>query len=458
MKSATIAAGAFAAVLGLLSLAAAHRALEQHTGGAVASPAPTPSTAAEAHQAFLYGRISTDDGQVYEGRLRWGGNEEAFWGDYFNGFKDENPWASHVPAERLPTERRRVEFFGFEIARREHPIPLGRPFMGRFGDIARIEARGTPAQRLFFQAGDVRVTLKSGTVFDLDRLSANDFDDGVRVWDAERGVVDLSSRRILAIEFLSAARPGAGPHRLHGTVRTAQGDFTGFVQWRRQECIGTDLLDGRTAGGTPSRLRFDTIRSIARRSPSGLVVTLLDGREILLSGTGDTGEGHRGIYVDDRRYGRVLVSWEAFQRVDFTPGGSGPGYDDFPPGRPLTGSVTTRGGRRLAGRLVYDLDESETTETFDAPSQGVDFTIPFGLVASVVLPGSEPRGSGHARVTLHHGGELQLELAGDLGEGNAGMLIFAEGLPRPEHVPWADVEQVRFDRPPAIHPPLDDLP
>jgi len=37
-------------------------------------------------------------------------------------------------------------------------------------------------------------------------------------------------------------------------------------------------------------------------------------------------------------------------------------------GRPLTGKVITRSGRRLAGRLVYDLDESETTETLDAPS------------------------------------------------------------------------------------------
>lgn len=29
---------------------------------------------------------------------------------------------------------------------------------------------------------------------------------------------------------------------------------------------------------------------------------------------------------------------------------------------------------RVTGRLVYDLDESETIETLDAPSQGVDYT------------------------------------------------------------------------------------
>ena len=153
-------------------------------------------------------------------------------------------------------------------------------------------------------------------------------------------------------------------------MRTRQGDFTGFVQWNREECVGPDELDGHTADGELS-LRFDTIRSIARNSRDSSLVTLLDGREIVLSDTREVGHGNRGIYVDDRRYGRVLISWDAFERVDFSPGGSGPAYGDFPPGRPLTGSVTTRAGRRLAGRLVYDLDESETTETLDAPSQGV---------------------------------------------------------------------------------------
>jgi hypothetical protein len=71
------------------------------------------------------------------------------------------------------------------------------------------------------------------------------------------------------------------------------------------------------------------------------------GREIALSGTREVGRGNRGIYVDDRRYGRVLVSWGAFDRIDFNAGGTGPAYTDFPRGRPLTGTVTTRTERRL---------------------------------------------------------------------------------------------------------------
>jgi hypothetical protein len=451
MTRSTIARGGFAIVAVLLAVALGYRAFHRDAHPVATSPAVPPSTraageaahpAAEIPPGFLYGRITTVDGAMYEGRLRWGGDQEAFWGDYFNGAKPENPWGAQVPPGRLPKESHPIEIFGFEIVHRERQIDLGRLFMARFGEIARIAARGKK----------VRVTLKSGTVFDLDRFEASDFDDGVRVWD-KRGVVNLDSLRIRSIELLPTAGRGAVPDRLHGTVRTRQGDFTGFVQWDREKCVGSDELDGHTAKDKLS-LRFDTLRSIARHSRDSSLVTRLDGREIVLSGTREVGHDNRGIYVDDRRYGRVLISWDAFVRLDFSPGGGGPAYGDFPPGYPLTGSVTTRDGRRLAGRLVYDLDESETTETLDAPSQGVDYTLPFGLIASIRLPAGEERGARRAKVILQNGEELQLERAGDLGEGNAGLLIFEDGRQRPEYVPWSDVEQVDFARPPAMYPPL----
>jgi hypothetical protein len=413
------------------------------TPTAATPPASPRSTAPseEAHPGFLYGRITTTEGSTYEGRLRWGDDAEAFWGDYFNGAKKENRWTALVAPERLPKEVHSIEILGFEIVHRERPSNLSRLFMARFGDIARIESHGR----------DVRVTLKSGTVIVLDRFGASDFDDGVRVWDGRRGFVKLDSLRIRTIELLPIPSPGAAPYRLQGTVRTRQGDFTGFIQWDRKECIGTDELAGHTADGKLSTLRFDAIRSIERNASDGSLVTLRDGRKIVLSDSREASDGNRGIYVDDRRYGRVLISWNAFERVDFSPGGSGPAYSEFPVGRPLTGSVTTRTGSRLTGRLVYDLDESETTETLDAPSQGVDYTIPFGLIASIVLPreGDTQR----ARVIFHGGEELQLDRTGDLGDRNGGLLVFVGGQERPKYVPWAEVEQVDLDRPPAMYPP-----
>jgi hypothetical protein len=397
------------------------------------------AAAAEAHPSLLYGRITTTDGGIYEGRLRWGRDQEAFWGDYFNGNRDENPWVTHVPPERLRKESP-LEIFGIEITKRTEEMSVRRPFMARFGDIARIE----------WLSDGGRVTLKSGTAFKLETYSASDFGDGVRVWDDKQGVLDIGSPRIRAVDLFSSPRAGAVPHRLHATVRTKQGDFTGFVQWNRNEGVGSDELDGRTSDDE-LHLRFDTIRSIARRSDDSSLVTLVDGREIVLSDTPDSGRDNLRIYVDDRRYGRVLISWDAFERLDFSPAGTSPAYDDFPPGRPLTGAVTTRDGRRLAGRLVYDLDESETTETVDAPSQGLTYTIPFGLIASIAFPEREERDQ-HVRVTLHSGEELRLEQGGDLHKENGGMLIFVNGGQRPEYLLGTDVQRIEFERPPLMYP------
>jgi hypothetical protein len=446
-----IAGGALVCLLVLLALAARRRSVEDDVEPAAATASATeraipPSTAAAARGplgGFLYGRVTTVEGGIYEGRLRWGRDQEAFWGDYFNGAKAGNPWVSLAPVERLPKKRRAIEILGFEIAHRKEQVDVSRLFMARFGDLARIEARGR----------DVRVTLKSGAAVDLDRLEASDFDDGLRVWDRTRGVVDLDSLRIRSVQLLSAPRLDDAPVRLHGTVRARSGAFTGFVQWDREESVGSDQLDGHTADGALS-LRFDTIRSIARRSGVSSAIALLDGREVVLSDSQDVGEGHRGIYVDDRRYGRVLVSWDTFERVDFSPEGSGPAYGDFPPGRPLSGAVTTSDGRQLAGRLVYDLDESETTETLDAPAEGVDYTIPFGLIASIVTPGGKDRAGQRTSVTLHDGEVLRLEGRGDLGDGNAGVLVFVDGTARPQYVPWTDVRKIELDRPPAMYPPL----
>lgn len=391
----------------------------------------------EAYQGFLYGRVTTVEGGTYEGRLRMGDGGEAFWGDYFNGSRVQNPWGSYVPPERLPRQSGGFEIFGLRFGRRQRPVEPQRQIMVRFGDLARIEARGR----------DVRVTLKSGAVLDLDRMESSDFDDGLRVWDGKRGVVDLDSLRIRAIELLPTPRLEEVPSRLHGRVRTDAGDFTGFIYWNRKDGLGSDELKGEDAGGKRIRLPFDALRSIARSSRKASLVTLADGREVVLSGSPGVTDLNSGIYVEDSRYGRVLVPAFLYRRVDFSPGGSGPAYDAFPPGRPLTGSVTTRAGRRLAGRLVYDLDESETIETLDASAGGMFYNLLFGRIAAIVPPGSGEGEAQPVRVLLHGGEELRFEPGSDLGGRNAGLLIFTAGRERPEYVPWAEVQRVDLDPP-----------
>src|SRR5918994_6995058 len=99
----TIARAAFAAALILIFLAISvgYCAFDRNFGTDTSiPPAIAPASAVEeAHPSFLYGRIAIAAGATYEGRLRWGRGrgQEAFWGDYFNGFKSHNPWAVHVP-------------------------------------------------------------------------------------------------------------------------------------------------------------------------------------------------------------------------------------------------------------------------------------------------------------------------------------------------------------------------
>jgi len=377
---------------------------------------------------LLYGRVAASDGTVYEGRLRWGSDQEALWVGYFNGYKDENPWIAYAP-----TERRSVGILGMRIASWEGEANGRRPFMARLGDMTRVERSGR----------DLLVTLKSGSEFVLDRMAADDFGGGMRVWDEAAGTIDLREMDVRSVEFLPAPEIGEAPRPLYGTVYTTHGELTGLIEWNRAQSLTSDELLGLTSG-VALILPFDTIRSIAPRAEGGATVALVDGTEVVLEGTRDVDDDNLGTYVDDPRYGRVSVSWDALERVEFSPVDGAPSYDDFPAGRLLFGSVTNRSGDRFEGRLVYDLDESETTETLDAPIEGLNYTIPFGLIEAIVFT-RPSQSAGYATVTLRTGEELRLELTGDLSPDNTGVLVLSEDGGEPKWVPWGDVARIDLD-------------
>jgi hypothetical protein len=70
------------------------------------------------------------------------------------------------------------------------------------------------------------------------------------------------------------------------------------------------------------------------------------------------------------------------------------------------------------------------------------------LINSIALPAADGRGPQQAWVVLRSGEELALELTGDLGGGNAGVLIFLDS--GAEYVPWTDVQQIDLDGPPGM--------
>jgi hypothetical protein len=404
------------------------RTLPLALGALLGAAAAMPLPALASDEGFIYGKLTTRDGKTYEGRLRWD-DEEAFWGDFFNSSKEDNPWVEEAPRFARRDDRRKIEIFGIEIGSFHGHFDDDRQFVSRFGDIAKLVPHG---------GDEVTVTLKNGASFEVEGGS-NDVEAEVRVWDPSRGEVGVEWRRIRSIELTPApARVLGAEPRLWGKVSTREGEFTGFVQWDQEECVASDELDGDDEEGDDRSLKMGSIRAIEKRSHGSSTVTLVDGRKMVLSDTNDVDSSNRGIYVDDPRYGRVLIDWKAFERVDFSPGGSGPGYQAFKPGARLQGMVTTSDGRKLVGRLVYDLDESESTEMLDGERNGISYSIPFALVASVA-----PR-TDSSRVTLRSGEELVLEDTTDVSDDNAGVLVFEPKQPKPTYVRWDEIERVDF--------------
>ena len=414
--------------------------------GAVRPTKAAPPVAGAGLQ-FLHATVVTREGKSHTGVLRWGG-EEAFWDDLLHGQKMDLPYADRQPeADRPHTQ---ITFVGFLPIGVSQEGESGRQFAARFADISEIRP---------LEGDAVELTMKSGTKY---RLEAG-FDIGadLHLDDPASGAIDLNWRSIERIVFQPASAHDPEPRatRLFGKVATAAGTFTGFIMWDGEECLSTDHLDGDTAQERLS-LEMGSLRAIEKLDGAGARVETEDGRVLELRGTNDVDSSIRGILVEDPRYGRVRVSWEAFKRVDFLPAATaGRRYEDYPSGRSLRGTVTDRDGRRWPGRVVFDLDESETWEMLDGMRQGVRYHIPFDSVRAL-----EPLLDKTTRVTLRNGESLALGETQDVSDKNAGVLILdttgpsaagatgtaaATGTPAAadagHYVPWRSVARIDLD-------------
>jgi len=379
-------------------------------------------------RGYLYGEVTMKTGNTYRGPMRWG-TEEIFWDDLFNSSKEEIPFEEFVPEKAL-SRKREIKVFGYKVATYRDRDRLTRQFIARFGDIERIRTAG---------GNGADVYMKSGAKIYVRGFS-NDVGADITVWDATIGKIELNWKRIDVIQFMAVPpdAPLTAP-RLQGKVETDIGDFEGFIQWDAQEAIGTDKLDGETPDGDLS-IDMAGIRSIERRNSGSSLVTLKDGRELVMRGSNDVNDDNRGIYIEDARYGRVKVTWERFRKATFVDSGdTGRGYDDFKPLGELKGSVVAKAGRSAKGRLVYDIDEAEGWEMLNGNIDKVEYTIPFSMIAAIA-----PRRDYAAVVTLRNGETLTLEDAVDVNDGNLGLLVFAKDGGEPEYFNWDDIEKIEF--------------
>ena len=381
---------------------------------------------------YIYGKVYTDDDDVYEGQIRWG-KEEAFWFDHFNSSKPENEnleFLSRKELRNLDGDHNYSEIkslFNWEVSwGNDHT----HSFSCEFGNIKALEIG---------RRGRLELELKNGEKLDLEGGS-NDIGTYVQVTDPTLGHIKVDWDRIERVEFMQAP-VGFESHYgapLYGTVESESGEeFTGYVQWDHDERLAYDELNGKNRDGEID-LEFANIKSIERDIRSAIVTTQ-SGRSLKLRGTNDVNSENRGIIVNIPGQGRVDIPWDEFERVTFsTPKMGIVNYDDYDASLEIRGSVETEDGDKVDGRIIYDLDESYQFEILNGKKDGIEYFIPFQLIKSI-----QPSSRKRAVVTLKSGKELKLEDSVDVNEDHDGLLVFGSD-DEPRYIPWHDVASIRL--------------
>jgi hypothetical protein len=385
----------------------------------------------------IYGKLTTVDGDVFEGVIRWDKNE-AHWVDVLDGTK-----AMKKEREREKSRRRKyreregtIEIFGFKLGNSSTTTWWsGNSTSGvRFGHLRSLEVVGD---------NEALLTLKSGEEVEFEGGST-DIGTDIReivIDDEIEGEIELVWDDIERVDFMETKSGAADSFgdRLYGKLTTRRGDeFTGYVCWDVDEVYSTDILDGDDKRRS-RKIKFGKISSIERYSSNGATITLVNGDEMVLRGSNDVDDSNRGIIIGDKALGQVRVDWGDFDRLDFMPlPDRAVEYKDFDGGRRLEGTVYTEDGESYTGTIRWDDDEEYTWEILDGDTRDVEFDIEFGLIKQI-----RKRSYRSSIVTVSDGREFRLRNSNDVDEDNKGIFITLSDGDEVE-VYWEDFDRVEF--------------
>ena len=383
------------------------------------------------YQDRLYGIITTDDGDVYEGFIKWDKNE-ASWVDILDGSKRLERTTDR------PTRQRRMRLFGLEIEWDDDDDGYSTTRLSgiRMGHIQRLENTGSNRALLTLRSGQ-EVELRGGSTDIGNDVRDISVDDG-------RNTIDLQWRDIDFIDFTAVPRNARAPRsgeRLYGTLTTRSGlEFTGYICWDIDEVLAEDILDGDDERGRDREIPFGDIAEIARNNSRSARVVLNSGDELILDGSNDVNSSNRDILVLDPSLGQVRVPWEEFDTVVFERSDYTYSYDRFYTTAPLAGTVESRDGDMFSGEIRWDDDEAYTWEFINGETDGLDFKIELGLVRRI-----ERLSSRAALITLFDGREFELRGSNDVNDENSGIIIVdKDGDER--YVDWEDFDRVTFQK------------
>lgn len=385
----------------------------------------------------IYGRITTVEGDVFEGLIRWDKNEGS-WVDVLDGNKElPRKHFRKSSRKRYSNRESSIEIFGIKIGGTKRSVFWSNTAQSgvRFGHLKALEVIGDDEVLLVFKSGE-EVELEGGS----GDIGTDNRE--IIIEDEDEGEVELVWDDIEMIRFMPAhsrAESNFG-ERLYGTLTTRRaGEFTGFVCWDMDELFTTDILDGDHKGRS-RKIKFGKIVSIERYSSNGAVVTLVNGDELLLRGTNDVDDSNRGIIISDPGFGQLVVDWDEFERLEFTDAPGPVRYDDFDGGRRLTGAVHTEDGDSYSGTIRWDNDEEYTWEILDGNYRDIEFDIEFGLIKEIAKKSYRS-----SVVTVWDGRSFRLRGSNDVDEDNKGIFVtLADG--DEVEIDWEDFSRVEFDR------------
>ncbi|MFH1687195.1 MAG: hypothetical protein ABIE70_06685 [bacterium] len=383
----------------------------------------------------IYGKITTIDGDTFEGLIRWDKNE-ANWCDILDGTKEMSKHKKSKSRKRYKEREGTIELFGIELGSNTTISWSNSAQSGiRVGHIKTLEVTDDQSALLILKSGQ-EVELAHGST---------DIGDDIReiiIEDDDEGEIELVWDDIERIDFADAGgnRTSNFGERLYGTLTTRRGEeFTGWVCWDVDEVFESDILDGEYDNRT-RKIKFGKIKAIERYSSNGANVTLTNGDEMVLRETNDVNDGNRGIIIADPAFGQIVVKWDEFDRLEFSPAPKGLRYGDFDGGRPLKGTVYTEDGDSYKGTIRWDDDEEYTWEILDGNNRDIEFDIEFGLIKEI-----KKRSYRSSVVIVSDGREFRLRDSNDVDEDNKGIFITLDDGEEVE-VEWAEFDRVEFDR------------
>ena len=391
---------------------------------------PVVSGSVETDPSLLYGRVITEDGDIYEGYIRWDRNEVG-WHDILDGSKI----IRSNQEKDLDEDRTRIRIFGITIY--EDGSDYRTRTSGiRMGHISSIEPLGGNSALLTLLNGD-KVEFRNGA------SDIGNDNKGIEVTTSNMDKVVLKWGDVERIEFLDHV-PAASQEslkRLYGQLVTRDGfEFTGFICWDVDEALPGDILDGDDEDKERRKIRFSNIESISRNSSSSALVRLLNQDELVLRGTNDVNSSNRGILVLDPNLGQVRVPWSSFDEVVFLDYDARSIDADFPEIYSITGKVYTRDGDLFSGLIRWDNDESESWELINGEMEDIEFDIELGHIRSI-----QRLSSRSSEITLHDGRVFELRGSNDVNDENDGIYII-EDTGEEYRINWRDFEKVVFNK------------